>query len=83
MTIFLNWKSQKDDIYGKIHYAKIWQNYSIEIRNDGENFFDSHLLNERGFEIKVLFGAKTLKKAKQKAEEWVKQQIQPLILETP
>lgn len=81
MTILLDWKSQKDDIYGKKHYAEIWQNQIIEIKNNGENFFNCHLLNKNGYEIEGLFGSKTLKKTKELAKEWIKQQIQPLFLE--
>lgn len=81
MDIILDWKSEKDDIYGRKHYAAIWQNQTIEIKNNGENFFNAHLLNKNGYEIEALFGDKTLKKTKQLAREWIEQQIQSLILE--
>lgn len=79
MTILLKWKSEKDNIYGRKHYAQIWQNQTIEIKNNGESFFNSHLLNKNGYETEALYGAKTLKEAKKLAEKWINQQIQPLI----
>lgn len=82
MTILLDWKSQKDDIYGKKHYAKIWQNQIIEIKNNGENFFNVSLHHSQfGRDIDYIDGAATLKKAKENAKQWIKQQIQPIFLE--
>lgn len=82
MTINLNWQTGEDPIYGQIHSAEIWQNQTLEIRHNGENWYNVELFDQYGNEIDAICGSNTIDGAKLATNNWLKQQIQPLISET-
>lgn len=81
MTINLTWTTRKDSIYGRVYCAKIWQGQTIEIQNNGEKFYNVLIFNRNGYETDSACGAYTVDGAKFQAEEWIKEQLQPIFQE--
>lgn len=71
MTPKLNWKQDSDGAWR----AKIFLDYSLVIRHNGEDWYNVKLLDQRDSEINRITGAKTILQAKTNALFWVNQEL--------